>query len=419
MPTAQPSVTGTITAAEAARLLGVKPQTLYAYVSRGLLRSRSAAHGRARRYAAEDVQRLKSRSDARRGHTAVAAAALDWGAPVLDSALTRIDEYGPHYRGRSAAALAQKGMSFESVCEWLWTGAGVVPQQEPLPGTLRNALGRCAQVVPKGTTPMSVLSLLLPIAGACDADCHAAGVDNECARARALLRAMAAALQLGRRANAAEPRRGERLAELACRALGASPNVAHARALEQALVLSADHELNVSTFAVRVTASSGADLYACIGAGLFALSGPWHGGVCDRIEALVRACARPSQARALIRERARLGEYTAGFGHPLYPAGDPRGAMLLRRAYKLAPRSPQLAVMRAIADCMREDRQPGPTLDFGLVAMSAALGLAPGAASALFALGRSAGWVAHALEQRTQHKLLRPRARYTGATVSL
>jgi citrate synthase len=410
--------TGTISAAEAARLLGVKPQTLYAYVSRGLLRSSSAPHGRARLYAADDVRRLKARSDARRGHTAVAAAALDWGAPVLDSAITRIDpELGPHYRGRAAVALARKAASFESVCEWLWSGSDAAPPPAPLPAALQHALARCADDVPHGAAPLAVLSLLLSLCAVHDLDRHARSAEAEWDRARALLRAMAAGLALGRhaRARAIEPRRGERLAALACRALGAAPSPERARAIDQALVLSADHELNVSTFAVRVTASSGADLYACLGAGLCALSGPWHGGMCDRVEALARACERPSRARAVLRERARLGDYVPGFGQPLYPAGDPRGEFLCRRAWRLAPHAPRVAVLRAIAGCMRDDKQPPPTVDFGLCAISAALGLREGAASALFALGRGAGWIAHALEQRAQKKLLRPRARYVGA----
>jgi citrate synthase len=216
-----------------------------------------------------------------------------------------------------------------------------------------------------------------------------------------------------RAARAARPR--ARIAELAARALGVGAALRTLRSLDQMLGLCADHELNVSTFAVRVTASTGADLYACVGAGLCALSGPWHGGMCDRVEALAQRCSRPSDARELVREFTRLGEHIPGFGHPLYPNGDPRASFLLARAYALGARLPQLKVMRAIAVVMAQVARLEPTLDFGLVALSMALELPAGSAAAIFALGRTAGWVAHALEQRENKALLRPRARYVGS----
>ena len=115
---------GYVRASEATRLLDVKPETLYAYVSRGILRSVAGPRGRARLYALEDLRRLKSRRDARRGHTAVAATALDWGAPVLDSAITRIDERGPHYRGRCAVDLARAARAARRADRGLRTGDG-------------------------------------------------------------------------------------------------------------------------------------------------------------------------------------------------------------------------------------------------------------------------------------------------------
>jgi citrate synthase len=225
---------------------------------------------------------------------------------------------------------------------------------------------------------------------------------------------MACALRLSRHAHAAEPRKGERLAELLCRALGVASNAAHARAIDQMLVLSADHELNVSAFGVRVTASSGADLYACLCAGLAALSGPWHGGMCNRVEALVHECARARHVREVLRERARLDKIIPGFGHRLYEDRDPRAELLLQRARKLGSSRPEWKHMNAIAAYMADTHHLRPTLDFGLVALAFALRLPAGSAAALFALGRTSGWVAHALEQRAQRHLLRPRARYVG-----
>jgi citrate synthase len=416
----QPS--GYVSAAKAAQLLDVKRQTLYAYTSRGLLRSIAVPGGRARRYALEDLRRLKARSDARRGHAAVASGALDWGAPVLDSAITRIDDDGPHYRGHSALAFARAGASFERVAEQLW-GQGADAERaiaEPVRDALAPAVQRrLLRALPETTGPLSRLAALVLLAGVYDLDRHTLQPRAELARARLLLRAMAVALAPPSRLHA-EPvaQQRARIAELAAGALGAGASARTLRSLDQMLSLCADHELNVSTFAVRVTASSGADLYACVGAGLCALSGPWHGGMCDRVEALAQRCRKPAEARELVRELARLGEYIPGFGHPLYPKGDPRALFLLARAYALGAGLPQLKTMRAIADVMAQVAQLQPTLDFGLVALSMALELPAGSAAAIFALGRTAGWVAHALEQRESKVLLRPRARYVGSELT-
>jgi len=182
-------------------------------------------------------------------------------------------------------------------------------------------------------------------------------------------------------------------------------------------VLCADHELNVSTFAVRVTASGGADLYGCLTAGLCALSGAHHGGQCDRVELFAESCRGGNPSKAAERQvRARLaaGESMPGFGQPLYPDGDPRGRWLLARARELSPRAPRVQTLQGVVAAMSSMGRRDPTLDIGLCALSAALSLPLGAASAIFALGRTAGWVAHALEQRASPVLLRPRARYVG-----
>jgi citrate synthase len=183
------------------------------------------------------------------------------------------------------------------------------------------------------------------------------------------------------------------------------------RALNRALVLVADHELNASTFAARIAAGAGADLYACLSAAVATLSGPLHGGESDRVDALVREVGTPSRARAVILARTQRGDLLPGFGHPLYPDGDPRAPPLLATARVLAPQA-----TRTLDAVVREGRRLlglEPNLDTGLVAIAHATGLS-GSASAIFALGRCAGWVAHILEQREAGFLLRPRARYVG-----
>jgi citrate synthase len=145
-------------------------------------------------------------------------------------------------------------------------------------------------------------------------------------------------------------------------------------------------------------------------AALATLSGPRHGGVCDRVEALVAEAATPRHARAVVAARLGRGEAIPGFGHRFYPEGDPRGAVLLDTARALGGARSRLRVLDALIAAMPD----APSLDSGLVAVAAALEFPPGAAAALFALGRAAGWAAHVFEQRRDDVLLRPRARYVG-----
>jgi citrate synthase len=393
----------------AAELLGVKPQTLYAYASRGLVRR--VGTGKRRRYLVEDLQRLQTRQRARSGHGPVAGAALSFGEPVLDSSITGIDERGPVYRGHAAVELATGGASFESVAELLWSGE--LPQTAPT--------WRALDTPKPGWGPerasLEDLMLALPALAAAAPERHSRARDSELLLARRLIRSLAELL-LAPRAR----REGGSIAELLSPSTSAPRKDATA-ALNLALVLIADHELNASSFAARIAASTDAQLFACVTAALATLSGPRHGGACDRVEALLdeaAALARPRRPTDIIERRAERGEAVPGFGHPLYPEGDPRALPLLDRAQTLSKRSPalkkRLGPAFAVARAMQRQGLPA-TVDFGLVALTRALGMKPGTAALLFALGRSAGWVAHVLEQRSSatDAVLRPRARYLGA----
>lgn len=413
-----------LTVEEAAALLEVKRETLYAYVSRGLLRGVPSGRGRSRLYLRADVERLRARSDARAGHGAVAAGALRWGEPVLESALTGIGPRGLVYRGHEVAALARADTPFEAVAELLWTGAlpPERPAWEPPPAP---PIKKMAALLPEGAHPFTSLAVAAAALGARDPDRHApsgkqgeAASPAERARARVLVGTLAALIGLGRDAEAARAALAEAtVARRVLRALGKlseRPAREAERAVDRALVISADHELNASAFAVRVAASAGADLYACMSAGVAALSGPLHGGACDRFEALLAEAGKPERAATVLRARLSRGEEIAGFGHPLYPEGDPRAVVLIETAQAIGARSARLATVAALMEAARAAGLPPPTLDVGLGAIAAALGLPPGSASALFAVGRTAGWIAHAFEQRDAGFMLRPRARYTG-----
>jgi citrate synthase len=417
-----------LSAAEAAELLDVKLATLYAYTSRGLIQSVPGGRGRSRRYRRRDLERLCARRDARSGHGPVAAAALRQGEPVMDSAITLISiEQGPIYRGRAAVDLAREGRSFEWVAEGLWSGDWI---ERPEPtgwqcdglGFDLEALIRC---LPPRIGPLPVLSLVVSVLAAHDPGRFSWHPEAVLARARPLLRRLAAALALGQApgdasisAEEAVPQALEApsLAAAIGIAFGRSLGREELRALNRALVLAADHELNASTFAARVAASTGADVYGCILAALATLSGPRHGGAADRVDALLVEAGPAERVEQVVHDRQRRGEVIEGFAHPIYaPHSDPRGALLMEIAKGLAGTREEVRSILALVDAMQEGGFGGPSIDVGLVAVARALGFPTGSASALFALGRTVGWVAHALEQQDAGFLVRPRARYRSA----
>jgi citrate synthase len=403
-----------LTAGQAAARLGVQRRTLYAYVSRGLVRSAPGDGGRARRYVRDDVDRLATRHRARAGHGPVAAAALRWGEPVLDSAITELTAAGPSYRGHLAVELAARRISFERVAELLWsTGSAplaAVPARWPRGAAARPGppWSLLARLLPPGSPPSAALPLLLHAMAVRDPERHDAARPAALARARLLIPHLAAATApdlTGAESALASPS----VAGVLARALGRRDAAAVA-AIDAALVLMADHELNASAFAARVAASTGADVYACLSAALAALSGPRHGAMTARVEALVEQVSA-GRAAAALRERLARGESLPGFGQPIYPAGDPRALPLLALARQLAPRHARVRAALALADAAPAIAGTHATCDLGLVALASALRLPPGSPVAIFAIGRTAGWIAHILEQRDAGFLIRPRAR--------
>jgi citrate synthase len=402
-----------IRASEAASLLGVKRATLYAYASRGLVRSIPSPGGRSHLYRRDDLERLRARRDARAGHAAVAASALRFGEPVLDSSITRLTPAGPVYRGRGAVELAAAGVPLASVAELLWTGE--LPEVPPLwqADGFGAPVDALRALLPAQSHPLSALAVAVPAIGARDAGRFDYNRETLLPRARALILRMAAALALPDRAERVDAALAARsVARAVAVALGARGGAEAVRAIREALILIADHELNASAFAARVAASAGGDLYDCIAAALATLSGPRHGRACDRVEALLSEVERPERAARVVYERSRRGDAIPGFGHSVYPRGDPRAAPLLERASRLAPQSPGVRTALALVEAMREAGRAAATVDLGLIALTHALGMSAGAAVGIRAVGRAAGWVAHCLEQYEAGFLMRPRARY-------
>ena len=394
-----------LSAGRAAEEVGVSVATLYAYVSRGMVRSEAVGGSkRNRRYRADDVRRLKERKERRRDPDGVVEGVLSWGTPVMESGITLIEEGRLYYLGREVGDLASH-KSIEEVASLLWTGDETLAERlfsvddRPPSERIEAVLGSLA-----GMPPVEVFQVLLPLAAAEDP----AAYDL---RPEAVARTGARILRLMVAATSGETGRG--LTD-ALRLGWAPEEVGAGALLDAALVYCADHELPVSTFAARCVASSGASPYAVVLAGLAALGGVKHGGEVELVEAFLREVETSGDARAVISGRLRRGERIPGFGHSLYPDGDPRGAGLLDLTTEAYPTS--LAVRRSgmVAEEILHLMGTGPTIDFALATLARTLSLPSGAAVALFGLGRTVGWIAHATEQYRSNTLIRPRARYTG-----
>ena len=395
-----------LTAGQAAEELGVTLATLYAYVSRGMIRSEAAGRSRRRRYRAEDVRRLRERKERRRDPDGVVEGALHWGTPVMESGITLIADGRLYYRGKDVVALAA-GSTIEEVAALIWTGDPTSSRELFPPGwpglspRLRAALGSV-----EGLSPVETFQALLPVAEAEDPAAYDLRPLAVARTGAGILRLMAsvAAGVAGATAGLAETlRRGWCPQETGAEAL-----------LDSALILCADHELPVSTFAARCVASSEATPYAVVAAGVAALGGVRHGGQIELVEVFLREVAAAGDARHAIAGRLRRGEEIPGFGHSLYPEGDPRGGELLRLTSATYANSPAVALSGAVAAEALELMGERPTVDLGLVTLARALGLPSGGAIALFALGRTIGWIGHAIEQYESGSLIRPRARYVG-----
>ncbi len=398
-----------LTAEEAARELDITMATLYTYVSRGLIQSETTAQGRReRRYRIEDITRLKHRQQIRRDPNKVTDGALHWGVPVLDSALTLINDGRCFYRGRDVAELAIT-RSVEEVASLIWLDDvhECLALFDGEPFTLSVPCATVMKMLPK-LTHMESFTALLPLAATDDLAAYDMRPHQVAQTGSRILRSLALIA-----VHETETKPGETISQLLQRAWAPTRPEA-AELFNTALILCADHELTVSSFTARCTASAVSSPYAVVSAGLAALQGVKHGGNCERVEALFNEAETPDRARDTIARRVRRGEAIPGFGLVLYPAGDPRGKLLLQRTSWICPQSAGVKLGKALADAGREAVHEEPHIDFALVTLCAALDLPAGAAIALYALGRSIGWIGHAIEEYQANRMIRPRANYSG-----
>lgn len=392
-----------LTAKQAADALGVTLATLYAYTSRGQLHSEPApGRPREHRYHREDIERLRERKEARRDPAKVAARGLHWGSPVLSSGITLIHNGRPYYRGQDVLKLAETA-TLEQVAALLWA-AEASEQARLFQQPCALSPRQWAHLRTFAKDPMVKMQMALPLAGAVDPasyNLRPAAVRQTGARIIRLLTAIVAG------GDAQGP------VHLALQQVWARGNAVAGEAIRTALVACADHELNVSAFTARCTASAGATPYDAVSAALAALKGSRHGGEAGGVSALFAETEKPKRARSVVTNRLRRGERVPGFGHPLYRAGDPRATLLLRLAERGNHRA-EWALARSLARASHELLHELPNLDFGLVAVARTYGLPSHAPLTLFALGRTVGWIAHAIEQYESGELIRPRANYTG-----
>src|SRR5438552_5315122 len=387
-----------LSAREASAELAISPATLYAYVSRGLIRSEPSPDARSHRYRAEDVRGLKERrvpSPEPRG-----LRSFDADLPVMDSAIATITEDGPIYRGVNCVDLAEK-----DTLEHTATMLGDVTAIDPF------AADNCPHVsdemraiadAGRRAAPIDRAIAVLALAASADPGAFTRAPDGRAMVGARILRLVVATMLDA--APSAEPLHLQ-IAKAWAQDHKHAPDL-----IRRALVLLADHELNASTFTVRCAASTGLNLYDAVIAGLAALKGPKHGGAGVLASRLVKTMV-DNDVAPVIRERVALGERFAGFGHGVYKRGDPRAMSLLDALTRAgAPRKFTREIPERIAEATGEL----VNIDYALAVLVHSLRLPAGSELALFAMARTVGWIAHASEQLQFGKLIRPRARYVG-----
>ena len=409
-----------LNATEAAALLGVRKQTLYAYVSRGLVRSlNDNSARRTRLYLREDLDRIKLKAGARLGHEAVAATAMNLGAPIVPSSITEISADGPLYRNQLAVDLVRQGASFEQTAELLWTG---LLHEAPFGWSTVQVLNRphrLLRTLPSDVAHEQFLEVLalvaqyLAMGRGLLPDRLRSGRTLEAAREVIVTMAGCFGLLSTRARYVPIPTRLT-VAEGILHAMGVSADRESVRLLNAVLVLMADHELSPGTLAARVAASAGASLHSCLSAALSASAGTEVARLYDRADRFLYEASSASALLACAEELLAKGMPVPGFDHPVYPKGDPRARCILDLVRQRAGLPREVRKIISFVDQLAARRGIYARHGIGLIAACRVIGLPPQSPAAIFVMARTAGWVAHIQEQRLSKSLLRPRAKFVG-----
>lgn len=406
-----------VDASTAVSMLGVKLQTLYAYVSRGWVRVMPAAGKKGNLYFVEDLETVGARGRSR-GDTVSAERVIRWGGgAIMQTAITSISPDGPCYRGNLATDLAASERSFEDCVELLWNG--ILPNisvlwQPVTPALEFESLSDGVVRVASRNPSRRLLTVVVEAYAASLGKRPELMLGAPALAGRQLLQVMAAALGLlGERPEYMLNRQPQAIAAIVADRLRVRSDADALWAINAALILSADNELAPATFAARIAASAGSDIFSCVTTALGAFEGMLSGVGCDDAENTLRQAGNDADKYvASLAAQINRKRPLAGYNHPLYPDGDPRARLLLEIAHKVvAPGSPGTEALACIDDAQTR-LSLKPNLPLGLLSICLALEAPAGAAGAIMALGRAAGWIAHALEQRLAGFLVRPRARY-------
>ncbi|MFJ5280476.1 citrate synthase [Streptomyces parvulus] len=395
-----------LTTKEAAELLGVKPETVYAYVSRGRLGSRRTHDGRGSTFDAEEVRAL-ARRNRRDGGTSAASG----HETAVRTRLTLIESDRLYYRGVDAVELAARH-SYEEVAEWLWTGELRPGAAFTAPESSVSSARRAVDALPEHAAPTDRLRVAAVAAAVADPLRFDLSEDAVLGTARTLIPTLVAALP-------PVARDGDDRAPLAhrlwTRLSGRPADEPTLRVLDTALSLLVDHDLAVSTLAVRLAASARAHAYAAVSAGLGVLEGPLHGAAGGLAHRMLLDVLDQGSAAPVVAEELRAGRRVPGLGHRLYPGEDPRARALFALLEDIPRAAPALAAARDVQATAARHTPLHANVDLALAVLTASSGMPSTAAETIFAVARTAGWIAHALEEYGERPLrMRPSGLYTG-----
>ncbi len=382
-----------LTTREAAELLGVKPETVYAYVSRGQLSSVRAAGGRGSTFDADEVRALARRSGRREPSPA-------GGDLAFRTGITLIEDDRCYFRGVDATELAGR-YGYEEVAEWLWTGrrrsgARFTAPAVPLAAARRAVDAPVSLCIRDSTDPLRF-------------DLSPDAVLNS---ARGLIPTLVGALPL-----LGEPApEGSSLArELWSRLTPRAADAPAPAVLDAALALLIDHDLAASTLAARVAASARAHPYAVVSAGLGVLEGPLHGAASGLAHRMLQEAVDRGSAVPVVADHLRTGRRVPGLGHRLYRGEDPRATLLFELLARVPQAAGALAAAREVVATTARHTPLHANIDLALAVLSVSAGMPAEAGETVFAVARTAGWVAHALEEYEERPLrIRPSGQYTG-----
>ncbi|MFG2946081.1 citrate synthase family protein [Streptomyces adustus] len=391
---------------EAAELLGVKPETVYAYVSRGQLGSRRVPGSRGSTFDAKEVEALARRNRRESGGTSGSGSELS-----VRTRITLIEKDRYYFRGVDAVELAARH-SYEEIAEWLWTGRlrpGVAfTAPEASVAVARHAVA----ALPEHTGPTDRLRVAAIAAAVADPLRFDLTEDAVLGTARILVPTLVAALPPMR------PTRhdtGPLAHRLWPRLTGRDADEASLRVLDTALGLLVDHDLAASTLAVRVAASARAHPYAAVSAGLGVLEGPLHGAASGLAHRLLLEVLDQGDAAPVIAEELRAGRRVPGLGHRLYPGEDPRARALFTLLEDIPRAAPALAAAHDIVATTARHTPLHANVDLALAVLTVSCGMPASAGETVFAVARTAGWIAHALEEYGERPLrMRPSGHYVG-----